>query len=208
MFSVLNVFNFGFSCGSTAQFWASAASMKLSVSFRLLDLGQSAVLLGRVISSSQGFCVSAPGDCEDGEVGGMNGFWQGKPKYSEKPCPDVTLSTTNPTCQTRARTRAAAVGSERLNRFSYGAANNNNNNNNNNSINTNKREKLHKFINNKNNSNNFKESHYVYIYSNAECNKILNIFSNQLIRILMMTAMTTKKTMMMMMMIIIIIQFN
>jgi hypothetical protein len=34
--------------------WASAASMKLSVSVQLLDLGQSAGLLGRVISSSQG----------------------------------------------------------------------------------------------------------------------------------------------------------
>jgi hypothetical protein len=42
--------------GSTAQFWAFAASMKLSVSFRLLDLGQSAELLWRVISSSQGLC--------------------------------------------------------------------------------------------------------------------------------------------------------
>jgi hypothetical protein len=28
-------------------------------------------------------------------------FWQGKPKYSEKTCPDATLLTTNPTCQTR-----------------------------------------------------------------------------------------------------------
>jgi hypothetical protein len=28
-------------------------------------------------------------------------FWQGKPKYSEKTCPDATLSTTNPTCQIR-----------------------------------------------------------------------------------------------------------
>jgi hypothetical protein len=50
------------------------------------------------------------GDCDDGEVGGM--FWQGTPKYSEKTCPDATLSTTNPTCQTQARTRAAAVGSQ------------------------------------------------------------------------------------------------
>jgi hypothetical protein len=50
--------------------------MKLSVSFRLLDLEQSAGLLGRVISSSQGLCVSSPGDCDDDddEVGGMNGF--------------------------------------------------------------------------------------------------------------------------------------
>jgi hypothetical protein len=53
-------------------------------------------------------------DCDDGgEVGGMNGFGR-KPKYSEKTCPDATLSTTNTTCHTRARTRAAAVESQRL----------------------------------------------------------------------------------------------
>jgi hypothetical protein len=43
-----------------------------------------------------------------------NKDWQGKAKYSEKTGPSVTLSTTNPTCQTRAQTRAAAVGSQRL----------------------------------------------------------------------------------------------
>jgi hypothetical protein len=37
-------------------------------------------------------------------------LWQEKPKYSEKTYPDATLTTTNPTCQTR----AAAVGSQRL----------------------------------------------------------------------------------------------
>jgi hypothetical protein len=100
-------------CGSTAQFWALTASIKLFVSFRLLHLGQSAGLLGRVISSSQGLCVSAPGDCDD-EVGGIKRFWQGKLKYSEITFPHATLSTTNPTCQTRTRTRAAAVGSQRL----------------------------------------------------------------------------------------------
>jgi hypothetical protein len=51
-----NIRDLYFSCGSTAQFWALAASMKLSVSFQLLDLGQSAGLLGWVISSSQGIC--------------------------------------------------------------------------------------------------------------------------------------------------------
>jgi hypothetical protein len=58
---------------------------------------------------------------------------------------------------------------------------------------------LYTFINNanNNNNNNFKESDYIYVYNNAECNKILNLFSNQLIRILMMTAITTKMTMMM-----------
>jgi hypothetical protein len=53
---VVVVVVFFFSCGSTAQFWTLAASMKLSVSFRLLDVGQSAGLFGRVISSSQGIC--------------------------------------------------------------------------------------------------------------------------------------------------------
>jgi hypothetical protein len=75
-----------FPCGYTAQVWAMAVSMKLSASFRLLDLG----LLGRVISSSRGLCVSAPGDCDDGEVGGIKLFWHGKPKYSEKTCPATT----------------------------------------------------------------------------------------------------------------------
>jgi hypothetical protein len=100
-------------CGSRTQFWALAASTKLSVSFRLLDLGQSAGLLGRVINSSQGLCVSALGDCEDGEIGGMKWFWQGKPEYLEKTCHDATLST-SPTCQTWVWTRTAAVGSQWL----------------------------------------------------------------------------------------------
>jgi hypothetical protein len=39
-----------------------------------------------------------------------NENWQGKPKYSEKLCPSVTLST-NPPWLTWARTRATAVGS-------------------------------------------------------------------------------------------------
>jgi hypothetical protein len=56
--------------------------------------------------------VPVPGDCDDGEVDGMKYGWQGNPKYSEKTCPGATLSTTNPTCQTRARSRAAAVGSQ------------------------------------------------------------------------------------------------
>jgi hypothetical protein len=44
----------------------------------------------------------------------MKCVWQGKPKYSEKTCSYAILSITNPTCQTRARTPAAAVGSQRL----------------------------------------------------------------------------------------------
>jgi hypothetical protein len=46
-----------------------------------------------------------------------DGDWQGKPKYSEKTCLSATLSTTDPTFPydlTRARSRAAGVGSRRL----------------------------------------------------------------------------------------------
>jgi hypothetical protein len=57
--------------------------------------------------------VPAQGDCGDGEFW-LNDVWQGKPKYSEETCPSATLSTTNPTRQIRARTRALEVGSRRL----------------------------------------------------------------------------------------------
>jgi hypothetical protein len=61
-----------FSCGSTAQFWALAASMKLPVSFQLLR----SRTVGR--TPWTGDQLSAPGECDDdGEVGGMNGFGRG-----------------------------------------------------------------------------------------------------------------------------------
>jgi hypothetical protein len=88
--------------------------MKLSVSFRLLDLEQSVGLRGWVISSSQGLCYLPRVIVMMMEKLVNERFWQGKPKYSEKTCLDATLSTTNPTFRTRARTRAAAVGSQRL----------------------------------------------------------------------------------------------
>jgi hypothetical protein len=74
------------------------------------------VLIGCPRGTAAMYCpiVPAPGDCEDGEVGGMKRRWQRKPQYSEKTCPGAILSTTNPTCQTPARNRAAAVGSQRL----------------------------------------------------------------------------------------------
>jgi hypothetical protein len=101
-----------FSCGSTLQFWAFGPSMKISVSFRLLDLGQSAVLLGRAISSSQGPCVSAPGDCEEGEVGGMKGFGKENRSTRRKPAPTPLCPPQIPLARPAARTRAAAVGSQ------------------------------------------------------------------------------------------------
>jgi hypothetical protein len=60
--------------------------MKLSVSFQLPDLGQSARTpwTGDQLVASP--LLPAPGDCDDGEVGGMNGFGR------VKTCPDATLS--------------------------------------------------------------------------------------------------------------------
>jgi hypothetical protein len=43
-----------------------------------------------------------------------NEDWQGKPKYSDKTCPSAICPPQIPHDQTRARTRAAAVGSQRL----------------------------------------------------------------------------------------------
>jgi hypothetical protein len=102
----LDSYTYFYFCGSAAQFWALAASMKLSISFRLLDIGQSAGLLGRVISSSQGLCVSAPGDC-DGEFGGMNGFGKGNRSTQRKPAPTPICPPQIPSDQARAQTRAA-----------------------------------------------------------------------------------------------------
>jgi hypothetical protein len=55
--------------------------------------------------------VTAPGDYVDGKIGDDD--WQGKPKYSEKTCPSAALSIETPHAA-RTRTRAAAVGSQRL----------------------------------------------------------------------------------------------
>jgi hypothetical protein len=64
--------------------------------------------------------VPAPGDCEDGEFGGMN--WQGNPKYSEKTCPVANLSTTNPTWPDPGSNPGRRGGKPATNRLSYGAA--------------------------------------------------------------------------------------
>jgi hypothetical protein len=56
--------------------------------------------------------VPAPGDCEDGEFGGMNG--RGKRSTWRKPAPAPICPPQIPLDQTRDWTRAAAVGSQRL----------------------------------------------------------------------------------------------
>jgi hypothetical protein len=60
------------------------------------------------------------GDC--GEIDGMKIGRQGKPKYSEKTCSSVTLSTTNPTCLDRVLNPGRRGGKPTTNRLSYGAA--------------------------------------------------------------------------------------
>jgi hypothetical protein len=75
-------------------------------------------------SSSRGWFHSArrplldyctcPGDCEDGEFGGMNGFGRGNWSIQRKHAPVPLCPPKIPFDQTRARTRAAAVGSQLL----------------------------------------------------------------------------------------------
>jgi hypothetical protein len=62
--------------------------------------------------------VPAPGDYDDGEIGGMIGR---KPKYSEKTCPSAALSTTKPTCCPEANPGRRG-GKPATNRLSYGTA--------------------------------------------------------------------------------------
>jgi hypothetical protein len=64
--------------------------------------------------------VPAPGDCEDGEFGGMNG--RGNRSTREKTCPDATLSTTKPTWPDPGLNPGRRGGKPATNRFSYGAA--------------------------------------------------------------------------------------
>jgi hypothetical protein len=56
--------------------------------------------------------VPTPGDCEDGEFGGMNG--RGNRSNRRKPAPMPLCPPQIPLDQTRDSTRAAPVGSQRL----------------------------------------------------------------------------------------------
>jgi hypothetical protein len=57
--------------------------------------------------------VPAPGDCEDGEFGGMK-IGRGAEVLGENLPPESPCPPQIPLDQTRGRTRAAAVGSQRL----------------------------------------------------------------------------------------------
>jgi hypothetical protein len=57
--------------------------------------------------------VPAPGDYEDGEFGGIK-IGRGNRSTRRKPAPTPLYPPQIPFDQTRARTRAAAVGSQRL----------------------------------------------------------------------------------------------
>jgi hypothetical protein len=58
--------------------------------------------------------VPAPGDCEDGEVGGMNSFGRGNRSSRRKPAPTTLCPPQISLYQIQAPTRAAAVGKKGL----------------------------------------------------------------------------------------------
>jgi hypothetical protein len=64
-------------------------------------------------SATEWLIVPAPGDYDDGEVGGMK-IGRGNRSTRGKPAPALLCPPQIPLDHTRARTRAAAVGSQRL----------------------------------------------------------------------------------------------
>jgi hypothetical protein len=66
-----------------------------------------------ILGSPGTAATPAQGDCEDGDVGGINGFDRvaGKTEVLGENLPRRHFVLQNPTCQTRPRTRTARVGS-------------------------------------------------------------------------------------------------
>jgi hypothetical protein len=93
--------------------WAISWPNVLSIFFYLDIGGWSPYWVHLALRSLLAYCT-CPGWSWGWRSWWNERFWQGKPKYSEKTYPDATLSTTNPNYETRARTQAVAVGSERL----------------------------------------------------------------------------------------------
>jgi hypothetical protein len=91
--------------------------MKLFVSFRLLDLGQSAGLIGQDDQLVARPLLTAPGDCDDGEIGGMNDFGMGNRSTRRKSAP-------TPLCppQIPGANSGRSGGKTATNHLSYGAA--------------------------------------------------------------------------------------
>jgi hypothetical protein len=82
------------------------------VEYSLYSLIKAVLFLFNLYSDPYWPIVPAPGDCEDGELGGMNG--RGNRSTRRKPAPAPLYSPQIPLDQTRDWTRAAAVGSQRL----------------------------------------------------------------------------------------------
>jgi hypothetical protein len=87
--------------------------------FFLIGIVGGGVQLGPLVTEATNRpVVPAPGDYDDGELGGI---WQWKPKYSEKTCLSAALSTTNSTCYPDANPGCRG-GKPATNRLSYGTA--------------------------------------------------------------------------------------
>jgi hypothetical protein len=88
--------------------------------FHALDRAR---LLGRVISSSQDLCVFAPGDYDDGEVGGMNDFGR-ENRCTRENLPRRHFVHHKSHLPDPGANPGRRGGKPATNRFSYGAASN------------------------------------------------------------------------------------
>jgi hypothetical protein len=76
--------------------------------------GVESILVPLGTSATEWPIVPAPGDCGDGEFGGIK-IGRGNQSTRRKPAPAPLCPPQIPLDQTRARTRAAMLGSQRVN---------------------------------------------------------------------------------------------
>jgi hypothetical protein len=108
-----------FPCCSTTQFWALAASVKLSVSFQFLrsrTVSRTPWTSDQLVART---LLTAPGDYDD-DVGGMNRFGRGHRSTRRKPAPTPLCPPQIPLA--RPGREPGPPLWEATNRFSYVAA--------------------------------------------------------------------------------------
>jgi hypothetical protein len=103
-----------FPFGSTFQFLCLG---RLHETFRFISVTRSRTVGRTPLTGDQLVArplITAPGNCDDGEFGGMNGFGRGNRSTRRKPATTPLCRPRIPLARPLARTRATAVGIQRL----------------------------------------------------------------------------------------------